>query len=73
MKLHESDNRGGIIVKTYKEHLLTCIIIQYRLVHDDEREGRVGLGWYGYCTDLLVAATDTGTVQSSRQDENQTT
>ena len=22
MKLHESDNRGGIIVKTYKEHLL---------------------------------------------------
>ena len=23
MKLHGSDNRGGIIVKTYKEHLLT--------------------------------------------------
>ena len=25
MKLHGSDNRGGIIVKTYKEHLLTFI------------------------------------------------
>ena len=27
MKLHESDNRGGITVKTYKEHLLTYINI----------------------------------------------
>ena len=27
MKLHESDNRGGIAVKTYKEHLLTYINI----------------------------------------------
>ena len=52
---------------------ITYIIIQYRLVHDDEREGRVGLGWYGYCTDLLVGATDTSIIQSSRQDENQTT
>ena len=56
MKLHESDNRDRITVKMYKE--LTYIIIQYRLAHDDEREGRVGLGWYGYCTDLLVGATN---------------
>ena len=27
MKLHGSDNRGGIIVKTGKEHLLTYLFI----------------------------------------------
>ena len=27
MKLHESDNRGGITVKTYKEHLLIYIYL----------------------------------------------
>ena len=26
-KLRESDNRGGITVKTYKEHLLTIILL----------------------------------------------
>ena len=28
MKLRGSDNRGGIIVKTYKEHLLTFFVIR---------------------------------------------
>ena len=27
IKLHASDNRGGITVKTYKEHLLTHIYL----------------------------------------------